>query len=404
MKKYRLNYSIILIITFGLSMSYESKLTSYIFLCVLILPIVSLVLLLISYFSASLQMKESSGIINKNEQFSVSVKVRNKFILPLSPICLRGFFPSKKLSDIEEQRVLINVPPLKEIEINFKGAIKYRGEHIVGIKEIRFYDIFKIFCFSKKIDYYKSVVVIPRRLALIPIFGNVESDSEESTADIFSLEKHAFSSIREYRENDTIRNIHWKLSAKQEQLMVKQYECSVNSNILVFADFNGYMPLDDDNVETTDCIIESLLAINNCLVIEKYQCVNVWYDMAKNMPVTMTIDGAEDFEKLFSVMSVLPLQNEIMLFENIIDSYKSHLDEPKSIFFITSQVRQEFVSKLLQMDIFKCKDINILLINSSIQEQAVIDMLYKETKIRLWELDKDNLAESINSAIQVYMR
>ena len=49
-------------------------------------------------------------------------------------------------------------------------------------------------------------------------------------------DKSRISSLREFREGDSVKAIHWKLSAKLDELIIKEFDNSADTNVIVFVD------------------------------------------------------------------------------------------------------------------------------------------------------------------------
>ena len=130
---------------------------------------------------------------------------------------------------------------------------------------------------NKTMECYEDFVVLPRKLVIDPIIDTGDGDSETLSQNNFSLDKNAFASIREYRAEDSIKNVHWTMSAKHDKLMVKQMERSIGGSCVIIPDLNEYFPFDEDNYDATDSIIEVMLALDLSLISMKQRCLNAWY-------------------------------------------------------------------------------------------------------------------------------
>lgn len=104
----------------------------------------------------------------------------------------------------------------------------YCGIINVHVKRVVIYDYFLICSGKKKADEHVEVAVFPEEtmLDLHTLYDKEENPAEESYRTSV-LDYHApeeIRQIREFREGDRIRSIHWKLSARTDTLYVKEYE------------------------------------------------------------------------------------------------------------------------------------------------------------------------------------
>ncbi len=407
MAKYRFYYILFAVVSTVLMFSYKSKLTSVLFLIAIAIPIISLVLLFFSRLLLKVRIEYRALTSEKFESTDISVTVTNRFIVPLSPAELVGYFPYKNSEKFEYQKIMVGVPPFSSVTVNFNTPIKYRGVYKSGIEKFVIYDLFKLFKAKKKMERYEKFIVLPRKLVIEPIVDTGDGDSETLSQNSFSLDKNAFASIREYRTEDPIKNIHWTMSAKHNKLMVKQMERSIGGSCIIIPDLNEYFPFDEDNAEATDSIIEVMLALDLSLISMKQSCLNAWYSPADKQCEQFSVKTEEDNMLLFDIISVLPRQTETFLPETVASSCMESLGDTSTVYFITSQLRRDFIGKMTDIELFRNKQVKILLVSGAIEtdeQTELADAVSVTSGFELWKIDKDNIVESLNAAIELHKK
>ena len=407
MAKYRFFYIVFFIVSTVLMFSYKSKLTSVLFLISLIIPVISFVLLLISKSALNIKIGYRTLTSEKFENTDISVTISNRFIIPLSPGELVGYFPYKNSEKFEWQKIMVSVPPLSSITVNFNTPVKYRGIYKSGVESFVFYDLFKIYKARKKVEKYENYIVLPRKLVIEPIIDTGDGDSETLSQNSFSLDKNAFASIREYNQGDAIKNIHWPMSAKHDTLMVKQMERSIGGSCIIIPDLNEYFPFEEDNAEATDSIIEVMLALNLSLISMKQSCLNAWYSPADKQCEQFSVKNEEDNILLFDIISVLPRQEETFLPETVASSCIESSGDTSTVYFITSQLRRDFIGKMTDIELFRNKRVKILLVSGpfeSDEQSELANAISVTTGFELWKIDKDDVVRSLNAAIELHKK
>lgn len=407
MAKYRFFYIVFFIVSTVLMFSYKSKLTSVLFLISLIIPVISFVLLLISKSALNIKIGYRTLTSEKFENTDISVTISNRFIIPLSPGELVGHFPYKNSEKFEWQKIMVSVPPLSSITVNFNTPVKYRGIYKSGVESFVFYDLFKIFKARKKVEKYENYIVLPRKLVIEPIIDTGDGDSETLSQNSFSLDKNAFASIREYNQGDAIKNIHWPMSAKHDTLMVKQMERSIGGSCIIIPDLNEYFPFEEDNAEATDSIIEVMLALNLSLISMKQSCLNAWYSPADKQCEQFSVKNEEDNILLFDIISILPRQEETFLPETVASSCIESSGDTSTVYFITSQLRRDFIGKMTDIELFRNKRVKILLVSGpfeSDEQSELANAISVTTGFELWKIDKDDVVRSLNAAIELHKK
>lgn len=407
MARYRFFYLVFVVVSTVMMFAYKSKLTSVLFLIAFLIPVISFVLLRISKALLKVRISYRTLSTEKYENTDITVTITNRFIIPLSPSALVGFFPYKNKERFEYQKIMVSVAPFSSVTVSFNSPVKYRGVYKSGVEKFVIYDLFKLFTATKKIGKYEEYVVVPRKLVFDPITDAGDGDSETLSQNSFSLDKNAFASIREYRTGDLIKNIHWTMSAKHDTLMVKQMERSVGGSSVIIPDLNEYFPFEEDNLEATDSIIEVLIALNLMLVSLQQSCVNVWYSPQDKQCEQFTVKNDADELLLFNMMSMMPRQTETYLPENIVESCTENSADTSTVYFITSQLRKDFISRMTGISLFRNKKVRILLVSGPIEsdEQKELAAAVSVTAgFELWKIDKDDIVRSVNTAAELYKK
>ena len=377
------------------------------FLIAIAIPAISFVLLIFSRLLVKIRIEYRSLTAEKFENTDISVTVTNRFIIPLSPAELIGCFPYRNSEKFEYHKLMISVPPFSSVTVNFNSPIRFRGVYKSGIEKLVIYDLFKLFRMNKTMKCYEDFVVLPRKLVIDPIIDTGDGDSETLSQNNFSLDKNAFASIREYRAEDSIKNIHWTMSAKHDKLMVNQMERSIVGSWVIIPDLNEYFPFAEDNYEATDSIIEVMLALNLSLISMKQRCLNAWYSPADKQCEQFSVKNEEDNMLLFDIISRLPRQTDTFLPETVARSCMEASADISAVYFVTSQLRRDFIGKMTDIELFRNKRVKILLVSGAIEtnEQAELaDAVAVTQGFELWKIDKDNIVQSLNAAIELHKK
>lgn len=407
MKKYRISYAILFVACTVLLFAYKSKLTTVLFFFTLILPIISLLLALISKLAFKVSIIYRKTTAEKNEPIQATVKLSNRFIMPISPGRMLCHFPYKPKNNVEYLDILMTVPACSSVSIGFSAPIKLRGVYRAGVEKVYIYDFLKIFRFRKKINRFEEITVLPRKLTIQPLLSDSESESETVSTNNFALNKNTFVSVREYQPEDSIKHIHWKMSAKLDKLMVKQFERSTGGTAIILADMNGYFPFEEDNFEAADCVMEIMLALTGALIAENASCLDLWYSSGEKRCEYMTVTDEEEFSVLYDIMCKLPRQTEIFLPEDTARSFTDIPSDAGEVYFITSQLRNDFINKIGDIELFFNKKLKILLLESQMlseQQNELIGSIPRLGQTELWKIDKDNIELSLNNAISQYSK
>ncbi|MGI6508554.1 MAG: DUF58 domain-containing protein [Saccharofermentanales bacterium] len=138
-----------------------------------------------------------------------------------------------------------------ELELNFSVAARHTGKLILDEARLEARTFFGLFKFkrvfrSRDIRMMTYVLPLPDRADNTVIRAFRQVDESELAKRRVEERSDEIDTMRVYREGDDIRRIHWQVSSRMNEFIVKQYEAplAIETHIL-FDDFTGYSFLDD---------------------------------------------------------------------------------------------------------------------------------------------------------------
>lgn len=178
----------------------------------------------------------SSGLsgraVRRGETVTLEVTVRHQGLIPIAPISLELY----GMPDAPKAEVRLRDMPGKIQRLTMPFHATHVGVSCPGVKSCTVEDVFGLF----------SRTIVPKanadELLVLPMTFDVEAltfspgdpGSEvmaRATEDISNP-----SDFRNYQPGDAIKKIHWKLSARKGDLMVRRFEEPVLSDALVLMD------------------------------------------------------------------------------------------------------------------------------------------------------------------------
>lgn len=193
-------------------------------------------------------------------------KLNNTGLMPIAHVEIVSNI-SKRLGNMTFPVEYAFIKPLQMLSIKKVVTCSHRGYYKVGELHVKVRDFLSFFeqdiVFNKDID----LIVYPRiheidnmKLPATEYFGafRVPYNTHEDYTGI--------KNIREYAPGDNIKKIHWKLSAKQNNLYTKEFELSANTKINVFIDAYEDSFINDLNGDMEEKMVETAASIiNYCL-------------------------------------------------------------------------------------------------------------------------------------------
>ncbi|MCR5201751.1 MAG: DUF58 domain-containing protein [Lachnospiraceae bacterium] len=190
------------------------------------------------------------GIIIKNPTYLMTMNV--KVLLEAE----NEFYNSKNTLEIALPcRIHGNYEMMLPVNLSRCGIVNY------SVKKIYVLDLVGFIEYKKNVDVKRSVNVFPeaeteyRQKAGEVGGGKTETDETNKKGHDFS----DVSDVREYIPGDRLNSIHWKLSAKKDDLMVKDRVSMSDEQMVVLVDLAGDNEVVDEVLSLGYNVVDSLV-------------------------------------------------------------------------------------------------------------------------------------------------
>lgn len=168
------------------------------------------------------------------EPFDLALTVKNPSWLSFS----LTYIPAIQGTGSMKQQNDIQVLPKKSKEIRFSGTFFDRGQKHLGNTILVYESIFSLYRLIRSLSFEDDIIAFP----VFPeiIFGKeaLKDLLPGKRTDYRMLEDSTHvRSVRDY-SGEPIQRIHWKISAKMDHLMVKEFEFSAIGSVKVILNLN----------------------------------------------------------------------------------------------------------------------------------------------------------------------
>jgi len=308
------------LLVFGIlfTQALRSVISAIVFVFILVLPIISLVYALIGRAKIFTRVEASCGETYKFEPVTFDVTIDNGAIFPYPFVEADFVIPDENAVRCSKKRVQFALLPNSFCKVTEEVRFPYRGNYEIGVSDVYIYDLFKMFRFTVHEDLFWDIFVMPRRLTLSDKNEHAASDvNTESSKNIRGVDRSDVNEVKPYQFGDQQKNIHWKLSSKTEELMVKHYAMNSGKTVYIFVDlarhfkniYEGTPYYDDDiNEYCADGVIEIALALASRELRAGNNCNMIWYDHRNPSGNQIcALQAPEDLDYIFKAFATAPL-------------------------------------------------------------------------------------------------
>ncbi|MCM1054573.1 MAG: DUF58 domain-containing protein [Bacteroides sp.] len=394
MAVYRFAYIAVLAAAAVFSQAYAGHLSSVILITVLILPIISLILTFIAKTAFSVSFDTSAEMIEKTKTLKVRVFIKNNFVFPSSSTYISASMPG--LSEKKDARLIFSLSPFQMKNLNLTYTAEYRGEYDISFDAAFFYDYFKIFKLKKKLDMHKKITVTPRIIDAAADSGYFAASDEENENRAINSSKGERSFTRKYAEGDDIRNIHWKLSSKQEDYMVWQNAENLSSQSVIVCDMTDCGSSEKERAAHTDAVLEAALAV--ALYNLKNDCKSLisFYDSEGQKTENIPVEHMSHLYKAaLLAATVSSCGDEPSFYTECKKHFTDNIGVKGTAVLITHHGDRALAALAEELSVFS----DVLILIAGDTEKGVSNYMGSIRNVRLAELDPWNVAAELPAAV-----
>ena len=401
MKKVWGVYFVALFSAFVFSQTLFDKFSYVVFLAVLLLPVVCLIYSLIVLRFISHSVFLSKTVVEKGEEMSVSIIVSNETFLPFPFLKLVSTLPNEAGTELVTATSAFYLMPKDSFCIDSKIAFKYRGLYKIGIDSLLVYDFFKLFSFKVKIKKSYEITVLPRKLRVNLTSGQTNSEDDNTAAfNKSGLDHSEINDLREYIPGDSLKSIHWKLSTKLDDLVVRIFNQSGKSNNYIIADLKAYSGDKEQNEIAADGVVETAIALSMRSFLSNQSNHMVWYDRNYAGVFTKEISSLESFYDMFrsfAVAEAVPEAYGAAAVINMLDDFNA---EQNSLFVVTANINSELIAVLSMLSAINRRNVFLFYYNTGAEDSKHLMKQLAENGVNAVDIKHDQIVRSINEFVR----
>lgn len=309
MAKSRISYVALLILAAWIYLVYVDYSALVMLIVILLVP---LLLGMVTFFFSrkvnALVIAENTSV-TKGAGARVRIKVKNPSIFPFTgakvELQIEHMYEGRKYNET----LRIPVPDREVSQYILEITPMYCGKINVSVRKFVLYDYLGLFAFKRKTASTCSLIAVPEiREAGIQmsecrnewIDDPVKYSDEEAGDDPSQV-----FDVREYRAGDKMQKIHWKLTAKKDDLFVKEFSMPVDAAAVILPEF--FVSEKGTAVAEADAILETVLMLSVGFLKQEIFHYISWYNAEEQKLMHQEISDEEDVWEAVCAMVSQPL-------------------------------------------------------------------------------------------------
>lgn len=398
MLRNKVRYLLLLISVGVLSVLYNIYYMGIVLLTIIAMPFLMFGLLSYLYGRVKAEMISVVHIANKRDAIPITVQLTNPSIFPVTNLKIYISYKNGYSDQKFKKSFLVSLDYRTKTSVICNLYSEYAGNLEITLEGIRIYDYMKLFSLKKKFKNQLKVAILPYYYELEEnyISNNtrlIESDnysplkSGDDPSEVFA--------IREYREGDRLQRIHWKLSMKQDQLMIKEFSDPLNCSVLIFVNLS--VPKAENKLHFVDAIMECALSLSYTFITKGQMHYFSWFDEKHGVCKRLRVVQEQDlFEAVDGLLQSMPYGEET-------DALSAYLAEHPNeqytdLFYITGEVSISRIDSLSVIKAMSRRMICISNLNNQPDSQIVSEDVIERSGdmgINLMPIDINNVKRDI---------
>jgi uncharacterized protein (DUF58 family) len=248
--------------------------------------------------SLSIEIHVEQSEIRKGEIAEGWIEATNRGRLPVPKFRVQLFYSHNKTRAEDGEWLGGYVPAGGAARVTFKVESRFCGIVDVWLGKVEIEDYLSLFRLKKKFDREAEILVIPSGAGLridVREYGIYSAAPELKQIVPMGDQPPDISQIEPYRPGDAMKDIHWKLSARNDQLLSKRYVEEESIEALVYLNLFAWEKM---SVARMDAFLEVSSAVSIGLLEGRHTHRVQWYDAAGGVSVVHGIETYSAYRRM----------------------------------------------------------------------------------------------------------
>ncbi len=273
-------FAVIIIICAVFYIMYLWDFALVLLIAMLMIPVVMFLTTYITKKNISAEFALKNDTVAKNESFPVQIRIVNRSFFPIGKAEAHIEYCNIFNSEVSSFVLLMPIQARNEQSVSFQLSSKYCGIVTVRCKGISIYDPLRLFRFNVGKNIHTEIAVMPEGHEISGQVCFTDRVNEESS--VFSEHKPGDDpsevfDLRGYNPGDKLNRIHWKLSSKKDEFIVKDYSLPVDIPCTLFLNLKcSVRP--ELTLPVFDTLVETFVSVSRFMIDNERIHTIIYYD------------------------------------------------------------------------------------------------------------------------------
>ncbi len=312
---------------------------------VLLLPAVSLAGLILNLTFFKISENLNGRVFVKGDTARYELLMGNEGFFAMPYLSVTMYLEGQMLcSDMKSMH--LSLAPFSRKRYLYEMPLYYRGRYSIGVHKITFRDFLGLFALNHKPLEQKTILVKPRVRLIHQKFIPAAMVSEgNELAGLHDAGNDEMVDIRAYRPGDSLRKMHWKLTAKTGNAMVRDMRNELDNDVILILDVRMAAEQNDKALMREDCLIEAAVTQSEYLLSRG---IPVRLCFWRDEPVILRAVTPGDFLKVYELLSEVKFNSQTH-FEDTLDYFIDGGTHRSLVFLFSVTLQNNVVEKAIRL-------------------------------------------------------
>lgn len=315
--------------------------------------------------SLTIELSKDQGTI-KNSKVPVTVKLHNKSFFFITKLIVHVTMENELTGERKKEQLIFAMNPFQQASFTMYFQSSHSGKVNIHISSMTLYDLFGFLKVVQPLDKRTDVFVFPTsyQIADQSKVKNIYEQHhllEETTQRTGTSNEYL--NIRPYVAGDSVKQIHWKLSSKLDEIVIK--ETSDTKGDAVFLLFESV--IEDikakPSVEQIDTMFELFVSFIKTFLQEKNPVSIAWFNDKSGSLQIETLEHEQQLERLMPTLLQIKFTSNQ---SNVLQQYKNTFNAyNQEVYYFSSNAQLGDHEKILEN-----KNVHIIKVVSDEKSEA----------------------------------
>ncbi|MDP8253691.1 MAG: DUF58 domain-containing protein [Candidatus Kaelpia aquatica] len=282
----------------------------------------------------------------RDEDFKVRIKLENrgfsKYLIKLTDSSFTKNIPGVELP------IIPSLKSRETLEFDYIIKIKARGVH--NLESVQAESSFPLGLWKRVVNFsYRSKITIYPEFYEVPQFAvsyrGMRSEFANTSSNRSGMGGN-FLQIRKYQYGDSLKNVHWRATARTGKLMIRELEKFTLSNLSIVLDSSSNMVLGLLEESNFEYAIKTVATIANKALSTRYHVKFIYYDQIKKK-----IEFKKAYGRMTPILDSLSKvgMTDRVDVKDLVDAAIPEIERESVAVFVLLSLNSDVTQKIIQL-------------------------------------------------------